>query len=67
MRMIDDDLNHPPSPVKHVPGHTDDVVPELIFCPNQPVPDAELLVCIWVCHDLREHGVLVVRVAQYLR
>jgi hypothetical protein len=64
--VIDDDLDHPPSPVEYIPGHADNVAPELIFCPNQAISDAKLLVCIRVCHDLREHGVLVVRVVQDL-
>jgi hypothetical protein len=52
--MVEDDLDHPPSPVKYILGHADNIAPELIFCPNQPFPDAEFLVCIRVRHDLRE-------------
>jgi hypothetical protein len=35
--MINDDLDQSPSPMKYIPGHADNVAPELIFCPNQPV------------------------------
>jgi hypothetical protein len=65
--MIDDDLDHPPSPMKYILGHADNVPLEVILCPNQRVPDAEFLVRIQVCHGLREHSILVVHVAQDLR
>jgi hypothetical protein len=64
--VVDDDLDHPPSPVKYILGHADNVALELILCPNQPISDAEFLVCIWVRHDLREHGVLAVLFSQDL-